>query len=218
MGGARGQQRLEVREVVVHREPADPRPTGDLDDCGPGDALLLVQVGGGARDPVPGLALALGAGLELVLLLEISVDMMFTDASMLDHFALQYVHRKVRPCTTTHHQPPPHADLATRISGRVVTDADPDWDAVRQVFNLTTDLRPAAIVLPWDADDVVDRGRATPAHAGLKVAAQATGHNAAALGSLPDTSARSTCASCASIAIDAEHGGSASAPACAGRT
>jgi FAD/FMN-containing dehydrogenase len=82
--------------------------------------------------------------------------------------------------------PTPLADLAARISGRVVTAADPAWDEVRQVFNLTTDLRPAAIVLPVDAVDVaiiVDYARAH----GLQVAPQATGHNAAALGSLPHT-------------------------------
>ncbi|MET0838373.1 MAG: FAD-dependent oxidoreductase, partial [Marmoricola sp.] len=80
----------------------------------------------------------------------------------------------------------PLADLAARISGRVVTDADPAWDEVRQVFNLTTDLRPAAIVLPVDAVDVAITVDYARAH-GLQVAPQATGHNAAALGSLPDT-------------------------------
>ena len=55
-----------------------------------------------------------------------------------------------------YHAPPPLShDLATRISGRVVTHTDLDWDSARQVFNLTTDLRPAAIVLPSDVDDVI---------------------------------------------------------------
>ena len=39
----------------------------------------------------------------------------------------------------------PFTDLAAQMNGRVVTPSDPDWDATRQVFNLTTDLRPP----PW---------------------------------------------------------------------
>ncbi|HEX5983074.1 MAG TPA: FAD-binding oxidoreductase [Solirubrobacterales bacterium] len=80
---------------------------------------------------------------------------------------------------------PSFTDLSARMSGRVVTPADPEWDAVRQVFNLVTDLRPAAVALPRDAADVVaavDFARAQ----GLRVAPQATGHNAAPLGALDD--------------------------------
>jgi hypothetical protein len=79
----------------------------------------------------------------------------------------------------------PLSDLSTRMNGRVLTDSDSDWDAARQVFNLTTDLRPEALALPRTVDDVaaaVDYARA----AGLRVAPQATGHNAAALGSLEE--------------------------------
>ena len=75
--------------------------------------------------------------------------------------------------------------LDTRMRGRVVTPADPDWDAARQVFNLTADLRPAAVVLPRDADDVAAAVRHAEAH-GFRVAPQATGHNAIPLGSLED--------------------------------
>ena len=80
----------------------------------------------------------------------------------------------------------PFTDLSARMAGRVVTPTDPDWDATRQVFNLATDLRPAAVALPRDVDDVI----AAVGHAranGLRVAPQATGHNAAALGALEDT-------------------------------
>ena len=80
----------------------------------------------------------------------------------------------------------PLAELAARISGRVVTAADPTWDDVRQVFNLATDLSPAAIVLPTNAGDVATTVDFARAHA-MQVAPQATGHNAGALGSLPDT-------------------------------
>jgi FAD binding domain-containing protein/berberine-like enzyme len=76
--------------------------------------------------------------------------------------------------------------LSARLSGRVVTASDADWDATRQVFNLAMDLSPVAVVLPRDASDViatVDYARTS----GLRVAPQATGHNADAHGALEDT-------------------------------
>jgi FAD/FMN-containing dehydrogenase len=80
----------------------------------------------------------------------------------------------------------PITDLSAQMTGRVVTPTDPDWDSVRQVFNLATDLRPAAVALPRDADDVVAAVRHARAN-GLRVAPQATGHNATPLGDLEDT-------------------------------
>src|ERR671914_1161336 len=80
----------------------------------------------------------------------------------------------------------PFTDLSAQMTGRVVTASDPDWDATRQVFNLTTDLRPAAVALPRDVSDVIAAVRYARAN-GLRVAPQATGHNAAPLGSLEDT-------------------------------
>lgn len=77
----------------------------------------------------------------------------------------------------------PVTALSAQMAGRVVTPSDPDWDSTRQVFNLATDLRPAAVALPRDVDDVI----AAVEHAGatgLRIAPQATGHNADALGSL----------------------------------
>ena len=79
----------------------------------------------------------------------------------------------------------PFADLSTRMSGRVVTPSDRDWDAARQVFNLATDLRPAAVALPRDVGDVIAVVEYAAAN-GLRVAPQATGHNADALGSLDE--------------------------------
>jgi FAD/FMN-containing dehydrogenase len=76
-------------------------------------------------------------------------------------------------------------DLSAQMTGRVVTPADPDWDATRQVFNLATDLSPAAMALPRDVPDVVaavEYARVS----GLRVAAQATGHNADAFGDLDE--------------------------------
>jgi hypothetical protein len=81
---------------------------------------------------------------------------------------------------------PSFQSLSARMRGRVVTASDPDWDATRQVFNLAADIRPAAVALPRDVSDViaaVDHARAS----GLRVAPQATGHNADAHGTLEDT-------------------------------
>ena len=77
-------------------------------------------------------------------------------------------------------------ELSAQMTGRVVIPPDPDWDAARQVFNLALDIRPAAVVLPRDVDDVVAAVDYARAH-GLRVAPQATGHNAAPFGSLDDT-------------------------------
>jgi FAD/FMN-containing dehydrogenase len=79
----------------------------------------------------------------------------------------------------------PLTALSAEMTGRVVTPFDTDWDATRQVFNLSTDLRPAAVALPRDVDDVVAAVEYAAAN-GLRVAPQATGHNADALGSLED--------------------------------
>ena len=75
--------------------------------------------------------------------------------------------------------------LSAQMSGRVVTSSDSDWDAARQVFNLATDLRPAGIALPEDVRDVVAAVEYTRDN-GLRVAPQATGHNADAYGALED--------------------------------
>ena len=79
----------------------------------------------------------------------------------------------------------PLTDLSAQMTGRVVTPSDPDWDATRQVFNLATELRPAAVVLPRDVNDVVAAVDYAAAN-GLRVAPQATGHNADAFGALED--------------------------------
>ncbi len=69
---------------------------------------------------------------------------------------------------------------------RTLTPSDAGWDSARGAFNLLVDQRPRAIALPADAREVA----ASVAHArrhGLRVAPQATGHNAGPLGSLEDT-------------------------------
>ncbi len=76
--------------------------------------------------------------------------------------------------------------LSDAVTGRVVLAQDDAWDAARQAFNLAVDQRPMAVAFPTDDRDVasvVDLAR----ERGLRVAAQATGHNAGPLGSLDDT-------------------------------
>lgn len=82
--------------------------------------------------------------------------------------------------------PAEFSGLRSALSGRVVTDADAEWDAARQAFNLAVDQRPAAVAFPADDDDVVTAVRFAAEH-GLRVAAQRTGHNAGPLGLLQAT-------------------------------
>ena len=85
--------------------------------------------------------------------------------------------------------------------GRVVRPGDPDWDSARGTFNLLLDQRPEAIAFPEDEREVA----AVIAHArdnGLRVAAQATGHNPGPLGSLEGTVILNTSA-LTGVSIDA---------------
>ncbi|HEX5909234.1 MAG TPA: FAD-binding oxidoreductase, partial [Thermoleophilaceae bacterium] len=75
--------------------------------------------------------------------------------------------------------------LTTATTTPLVTASDPDWDATRQVFNLALDLQPAAIALPRDVGEVIAAVEYARER-GLRVAPQATGHNAAAYGPLED--------------------------------
>jgi FAD/FMN-containing dehydrogenase len=72
------------------------------------------------------------------------------------------------------------------LNGRVVLPEHGNWDEARRAWNLAVDQQPAAVVFPETAEDViatVELARAL----GLRVTAQATGHNAGPLGSLEDT-------------------------------
>jgi FAD/FMN-containing dehydrogenase len=75
---------------------------------------------------------------------------------------------------------------AAGMRGRLVTPHDDDWDAARQAFNTTLDVRPAAIAFPRDARDVATAVRHARRH-GLRVAPQATAHNPGPYGALDDT-------------------------------
>jgi hypothetical protein len=73
-----------------------------------------------------------------------------------------------------------------RRLGRVVRPGDHGWDRARGTFNLLVDQQPEAIAFPADEREVaavVSDAR----ERGLRVAVQATGHNAAPLGSLEET-------------------------------
>jgi FAD/FMN-containing dehydrogenase len=88
------------------------------------------------------------------------------------------------------------------IRGDVVAPADPEWDTARQAWNLAADQRPALVVVPVDAADVVAIVEFARSN-GLRVAAQGTGHNARAIGSLDDTILLAT-RSMRGVEIDAE--------------
>jgi FAD binding domain-containing protein/berberine-like enzyme len=78
------------------------------------------------------------------------------------------------------------AGVTSPLQGKSVLEGQPGWDDARRAWQLTVDQRPAAIVYPESAQDVVDAiGFAR--ERGLRVAAQGTGHNAAPLGPLHDT-------------------------------
>jgi FAD/FMN-containing dehydrogenase len=75
---------------------------------------------------------------------------------------------------------------ALRTKGAVVRPGDETWDLARRAWNLAVDQQPAAVAFPADVDDVKTIVRYARA-AGLRVAPQRTGHNAAPLGALDDT-------------------------------
>ena len=76
--------------------------------------------------------------------------------------------------------------LRVSVSGEVVGPDDAHWDRARQAWNLAVDQRPLAVVFPITDADVVAVVNAAR-EAGVRVAAQGTGHGAAAMGSLEDT-------------------------------
>ena len=76
--------------------------------------------------------------------------------------------------------------LRAALPGRIVVPGHERWDAARRAWNLAVDQRPAAVAFATTAEDVaavVDAAR----ERGLRVAAQTTGHAAAAITSLADT-------------------------------
>src|SRR5688572_11655079 len=74
----------------------------------------------------------------------------------------------------------------TTAPSTLITPDDPRFDQARSAFNVAVDQRPAAIVLAESPDDVVEAIRYAAAN-GLRVAPQATGHNASAYATLENT-------------------------------
>lgn len=97
---------------------------------------------------------------------------------------------------------PGTAALRDLCGGAVALPGDDGYDAARQAFNLTVDQRPAAVAYPADAGEVAAVVRAAKA-AGLRIAAQTTGHNAGPLGDLSGTVLVKT-SGMGGVAIDAE--------------
>lgn len=73
--------------------------------------------------------------------------------------------------------------LRDLCGGAVALPGDDGYDTARQGFNLAVDQRPAAVAFPADATEVAEIVHAARRH-GLRVAPQATGHNANPLGDL----------------------------------
>ncbi len=69
---------------------------------------------------------------------------------------------------------------------RITTRNSPDWDAARQAFNVRVDQQPEAMVFPADQADVVTVVN-DARERGLRIAPQATAHNAGPLGALDGT-------------------------------
>ena len=78
------------------------------------------------------------------------------------------------------------AALAAALTGRVVQPGDADWDAVRTPWNLAVDQRPALVVQPENADDIVAVVTFARRN-GLRVVPQGTGHHAGAVGDIAGT-------------------------------
>ena len=92
--------------------------------------------------------------------------------------------------------------LRDLCGGAIAFPGDDGYDAARGAFNLAVDQRPAAVAYPADANEVAEVVRCARA-AGLRVAPQATGHNAGPLGSLADTVLLKT-SGLGGVEIDAE--------------
>jgi FAD/FMN-containing dehydrogenase len=74
---------------------------------------------------------------------------------------------------------------ALGLGARAVSSLDAGWDDARRAWNLAADQRPEFVAFPESAEEVVKLVNFA-AENGLRVAPQATGHGAAALGALRD--------------------------------
>ena len=75
--------------------------------------------------------------------------------------------------------------LRTAVTGDVFAPADHGYDQARQAWNLTTDERPAVVVMAGSAADVVQAVRFARSR-GMRIAPQGTGHGSEPLEPLKD--------------------------------
>lgn len=101
--------------------------------------------------------------------------------------------------------PPDRAAGALRglCGGDVHLPGDPGYDAARTPWNVSVDLRPAAVAVPRSAQDVVDVVRAARS-AGLRVAPMSTGHAAAPLAGRVEDAVLLRLHGLTGVAVDAE--------------
>jgi FAD binding domain len=97
---------------------------------------------------------------------------------------------------------PPRLPSRPLDPGVLLTPDRPEFDPARAAWNLAVDQRPAAIGLPRTTDDVVALVRWARAE-GLRVAPQATGHQASCLGPLEGSLLLKT-AALRTVEIDAQ--------------
>ncbi len=76
--------------------------------------------------------------------------------------------------------------IRARVTGRIVSRAEEEWDAARKAWNLAAPQRPPLVAFPELAHDIVELVTFARSH-GLGVAPQGTGHGAAALGAIEDS-------------------------------
>jgi UDP-N-acetylenolpyruvoylglucosamine reductase len=77
-------------------------------------------------------------------------------------------------------------DVRANLVGEIVVPGDSNWDEARLAWHLAVDQRPVAVAVPEDVHDVIEIVH-WAREAGLRIAPQGTGHNAAALGDLAGT-------------------------------
>jgi FAD/FMN-containing dehydrogenase len=77
------------------------------------------------------------------------------------------------------------ASLRVAMRGPVVTPSDPDYDAIREIWNASIDRRPAVVARPSGVADVVAAVRFGVAH-DLDIAVRGGGHSFAGLGTCDD--------------------------------
>jgi FAD/FMN-containing dehydrogenase len=75
------------------------------------------------------------------------------------------------------------AKLQWAIAGDVILPRQRGYDEARRAFNLTTDQRPAVVVIPRSAADVAEAVKCARS-AGMRIAPQGTGHGSAPVESL----------------------------------